>query len=161
MGATVGRKGKKIARAVDSDMSTRVPEENLTRLDKLPTQFMLAKSFKEAGIQNVIQIKNINAYKVSIRFTNDESTEKLLCTKSFNENGFKCKKSLDISQSYGVIKVIDLGFTEKEIIDRLRSETLIVEVNRLKLKNSVDGKREQSESIRAYFKGIVLGTDIH
>ncbi|CAG5053084.1 unnamed protein product [Parnassius apollo] len=88
-------------------------------------------------------------------------TEDKIECKRFNENGFKCQKTLEISQSYGVIKDIGLELSEEEILLGLKSETLILAVKRLKRKNTYDGHWEHSESIRICFKGSSLPSFVY
>lgn len=162
---TVSRKGKRFAQVSETDDRTIVPVEYvgvyLTRGEKLPKQFMLAKRLKGAGIQNVVQIKFINAFKVYILFNDAESADILLNTVEFNTDGFKCQKSLDSNQSYGIIRSIDLGLSDEVIAESLGSEIQILEVKRLKRKNSSDGRWEQSESVRVCFKGKQVPTYIY
>lgn len=157
---TVGRKGKLFARATDIDDLTRIPEDSievsLTCTEKLPKQFGLAKTLKEQRIQDVIRIKYLNSFKVLIQFSKEESADKLINCKKFNENGFKCQKTFEVNQTYGVIKNIDLDLTEEEIFDSLGCETLIIGVKRLKRRNTFDGRWEVSECVRVCFKGSYL-----
>lgn len=158
--STVSRKSKKFGRAGGENEETRIPEDTVevcvTGMERLPKQFGLAKSLKQENIQNIIRIKYVNAYKVLIQFSDEDSAETLVQSKKFNENGLKCHKTLEINQSYGVINNVDLDLSEEEILVGLSSETVIIAVKRLKRRNRNDGHWEPSEFVRICFKGPSL-----
>lgn len=158
--STVSRKSKKFGRAGGEDEGTRIPEDTVevcvTGTERLPKQFGLAKSLKQENIQHIIRIKYVNAYKVLIQFSDENSAETLVQSKKFNENGLKCHKTLEINQSYGVINNVDLDLSEDEILAGLSSETVILAVKRLKRRNRNDGHWEPSEFVRICFKGSSL-----
>lgn len=162
---TIGRKGKRFARAADIDDSTRISEDNievcLTSSEKLPKQFKLAKSLKAENIQDVIRVKYINSFKVLVQFSKEESADSFISTKAFNENGMRCQKTFEVNQSYGVIKDIDIDLTDEEILESLSCETLIIGARRLKRKNNFDGRWETSESVRICFKGATLPSHVY
>ncbi|KAG6460960.1 hypothetical protein O3G_MSEX012336 [Manduca sexta] len=162
---TVGRKGKRFARSIDVDDSTRVREDFMeiciSSTDKLPKQFMLAKTLKSENIQDIIKVKYLNPYKVILHFSKEDSAEKLLNSKCFNENGRKCHKTFEINQPFGVIKNIDLGLSEEEIGEALTCDFNIIAVKRLKRRNSLNGQWEPGESVRIGFKGSSLPSYIY
>ncbi|CAH0717509.1 unnamed protein product, partial [Brenthis ino] len=158
----VTRRGKRMAREHRDIESTRITKDNIEvnitskSSEKIPKQFKLAKILKAENIQDITKVKFISAYKVIIRFSNEDSADKLMESKYFQENGFKCQKTLDIKETFGVIKNIDLDSTEEEILESLRCEMDIIAVKRLKRRNSVNGQWEPSEVVRICFKGSSL-----
>ncbi|KOB63625.1 reverse transcriptase [Operophtera brumata] len=164
--STMVRKAKLYGRAhTENNVSMRIPEYKIevsvTCTEKLPKQFGLAKLLKAANIKNVLKIKYINSFKALIHFHDEDSADSFIHCKSFNENGFKCQRTLETTQSYGVIKYIDLDLKEDEILQELKSETEILSVKRLKRKNTNDGHWESSESVRICFKGSSLPSHIY
>lgn len=161
---TMVRKAKVYGRE-ENGISTVTPEfkieVSVTCTEKLPKQFGLAKMLKTENIKKVVKIKYVNSYKALIHFSDEESADMFLECKTFNENGFKCQRTLDINQSYGVIKDIDLDLNDEEILQGLSCETTILSVKRLKRKNTNDGHWELSESVRICFKGSSLPLHVY
>ncbi|XP_063389221.1 uncharacterized protein LOC134675005 [Cydia fagiglandana] len=165
----VGRKAKRFnRRGVNNDATTGTAEEItfmtevcITCTEKLPKQFGLAKLLKAEGIQGITRIKYVNEYKVLIHCSSDNSAESLIQSKRFNEGGFKCHRTLEKNQSYGVIFDVDLEMTEEEILQDLVSDTAILAVKRLKRRNTADGKWVTSEAVRITFKGASLPTYVY
>ncbi|XP_028171977.1 uncharacterized protein LOC114361200 [Ostrinia furnacalis] len=54
-----------------------------------------------------------------------------------------------------------MDLTEEEILEGLSSETQIIDVRRLKRRNTITGQREPCEAIRVCFKGSSLPSYIH
>ncbi|XP_047989352.1 uncharacterized protein LOC125228734 [Leguminivora glycinivorella] len=139
----VGRKAKRFVKTGPRNDGTTIPEDkievSLTCTEKLPKQFGLAKMLKAEKIQCITRIKFINAYKVLIHFNDEISADSLIQSKKFNENGFKCQRTLDMNQSYGVIFDVDLSLSESEIMQDLISETVILAVKRLNRRNTSNG----------------------
>lgn len=161
---TVVRRAKKYGRTEVTDGEKIIQEfkieVSLTCTEKLPKQFGLAKMLRDENIKNVIKVKYINAFKALIHFSDEESAETILQSKKFTENGYKCQKTLEINQSYGVIRDVDLHLSEEEILQGLHSSTTILSVKRLKRKNTNDGHWELSESVRICFKGSSLPSHV-
>ncbi|CAH2097922.1 unnamed protein product [Euphydryas editha] len=157
--STVVRKSKRYGRSGNDD-TTGIPEDkievSITCKEPLPKQFGLAKMLRVENIKNVIKVKYINSFKALIHFSDEASAECLLQSKKFKENGITCQRTLEINQSYGVIKDIDLNLEEEEIMQEMSSQTAILGVKRLKRKNTNDGHWEPSESVRICFKGSSL-----
>ncbi|CAH0722374.1 unnamed protein product, partial [Brenthis ino] len=79
----VGRRGKVVARSASDDDMTRVPEEQIeismtSKKEKLPKQLGLARILKQENILDIIRVRYINAYKVMLKFSKNESAEKLM-----------------------------------------------------------------------------------
>ncbi|CAH2245330.1 jg4442 [Pararge aegeria aegeria] len=164
---TVTRRGKRIVRTHDSVESVRIPEDKIevnitsTATEKIPKQFKLAKILKAEGIQDITRVKYVNAFKVTIQFNNDDSADKLMESKYFKEKGFKCQRTFDINETYGVIKHIDLDSTEEEIQESLRCNVDIIAVKRLKRRSSINGQWEPSEVVRICFRGSSLPRKVY
>ncbi|XP_050358727.1 uncharacterized protein LOC126779020 [Nymphalis io] len=160
----VQRKGKRFARDGDFNDSERIPEDQIevciTSTEPIPKQFKLAKILKSENIQNVVRVKYIKTFKVLIQFDKEDSAEKLIINKFFNENRYRTYKTMEINHTYGVIKAIDLDRTDEEILESLYSSIPIMGVKRLKRRNSSDGRWENSEAMRICFKGSSLPSKI-
>lgn len=163
--STVARKTKKISYGEIQDGLTNANDDkievSITCAEKLPKQFGLAKMLKAENIQNVMNVKYINAHKVLIHFNDNHDAERLTNSRVFNDNGYKSQKTMEVSQSYGVIKNIDIDLSEDEIMKDLCSETLILSVKRLKRRNTADGRWEPAESVRVCFKGSSLPSHVY
>ncbi|XP_045761309.1 uncharacterized protein LOC123864730 [Maniola jurtina] len=157
MWTTVGRKGKRFARA---EAGEPIPEDRyeicMTGSEQLPKQFKLAKLLQTAKIQHVTRIKYINSYKVLIQFNNEDSAEEFINSKTFQEMGYKMYKTMEMTHTYGVIKDIDLEYTDEEILESLSCNIQILGIKSLKRRNRSDGKWEICEKMRICFKGSSL-----
>lgn len=157
---TVTRRGKVLARASNIHDDIRIPEDkieiSLTSINILPKQFGLAKLLKTENIQDITSIKYINAYKVLIQFSNENSADKMIESETLKGKGFRCQKTLEIRQTHGVIKNIDIECTEEEILESLSCEFEVMGVKRLKRRNTISGHWEPGEAIRVSFRGSSL-----
>lgn len=160
----IGRGGKKIVLNVEED-DTRIIEEKveicLSSKEVLPKQFGLARLLKQEEIANIVGIKYINPYEVTIQLNSDNSAQKLLENQSFKDKGYRCYRAMEITKSYGVIRNCDLELTEEEMLASLRSEREIVQVKRLERRNSEDGKREPCDVVRLCFNSSSLPTHVY
>ncbi|CAH1635582.1 unnamed protein product [Spodoptera littoralis] len=160
MWTNITRRGKRFARTSQVSDEIRIPEDkieiSITSADKIPKQFGLAKLLKLENIPDITKIKYINAFKVLIQFSNEESANKLIESQYFKEKGLKCQKTLEIKESYGVIKDIDLDSSEEEILEGLTCDTEITGIKRLKRRNTNSGLWEPGETVRITFKGSSL-----
>lgn len=93
---TVTRKGKRLARIHDLNDMERIPEDLIevcvSSTEKLPRQFRLAKMLKSEKIQNVAKIEYINAFKVLIQFSDENSCDTFINCQLFKDQGYKCQK---------------------------------------------------------------------
>nr|XP_034833642.1 uncharacterized protein LOC117990289 [Maniola hyperantus] len=157
MWSTVGRKGKRFARAKAGEPT---PEDKfeicMTGSEQLPKQFKLAKLLQTAKIQHVTRIKYINSYKVLVQFDKEDSADDFINSTIFKEMGFNIYKTMEMTQSYGVIRDIDLDFTDEEILESLSCNVQILGIKRLKRRNRSDGKWEICDKMRICFKGSSL-----
>lgn len=165
MWTNITRRGKRFARTSLVSDEIRVPEDkievSITSVEKIPKQFGLAKLLKLENIPDITNIKYINAFKVLIQFNNEESANKLIESKYFKENGLKCQKTLEIKESYGVIKDIDLDLSDELILESLTCDTEITGIKRLKRRNTNSGHWEPGEAVRLTFKGSSLPTYVY
>lgn len=158
-------RSKKFSRGrLENGESMRFSTDNievcLTGSETLPRQFGLAKMLKTENIKNVLKVKYVNSFKALIQFTDEKSAEVLVQCKTFNENGLKCQRPMEIDRSYGVIHNIDIELSDEEIQQQISSQMAILAVKRLKRKNTFDGHWELCESVRLCFDGPSLPTHI-
>lgn len=165
MWTNITRRGKRFARTSHVHDEIRIPEDkieiSITSIEKLPKQFGLAKLLKTENILDITSIKYINAFKVLIQFSIEESANKLIESKCLKEKGLRCQKTLEIRETYGVIKNIDLESSEEEILDGLSCDTEIIGIKRLKRRNTNSGQWEPGETVRVTFKGSSLPSYVY
>lgn len=141
------------------DINTKKDEEKfeavLTSQDILPKQISMAKLLRSEDIQGVIQIKYKNPYKVLIEFESRIKADKLISCKKFEELGYRCRMSNELNICHGVIKNIDVGTDEKELLENFECEQEIISIRRLK-RQLRDGSWVDSEVIKICFKGSTL-----
>lgn len=131
----------------------------VTSKEIFPKQFALAKLLKVHNIQDISRVKYINPYKLLITFENDLSADKFCSCPDFGELGWRCQKTWEVGLSYGVIKDIDIGLPDEELLKNIKSNFDIVTVKRLN-RRSQDGWTP-SESIKISFSGASLPPYIH
>ncbi|XP_045542711.1 uncharacterized protein LOC123723607 [Papilio machaon] len=127
----------------------------ISSLQCLPKQIAMAKLLKSNNIQNILQIRYKNPYKVLIKFTNKKDAESLITCKQISELGGNCRLTSECNLCYGVIKGIDLVIEEKEILENLKSSCEIISMKRLKRLDS-NGKWIDSETFKVVFKSDKL-----
>lgn len=157
----VGRRGKVMVRSTSADDSARIPKDEVeismtSKNEKLPKQIGLARMLKQENILDIIEVKYINAYKVMLKFSNSESAEKLMQCRFFIDKEYRCQKTYEVGVSYGVIRNIDIGINDSDILEDLESSVQIINVKRLKRRNYDNGGFEDSECVRICFKGSSL-----
>lgn len=162
---TVNRRGKRYARGSEVDDSIRTAEDRIevcvSSTSVLPKQFKLAKILKSENICDIIRIKYINPHKVLMVFNNEDSCDRLINSQYFKSEGYKCQRTLETIQSYGVVKYIDLDLSEEEILEGLESDIQIIGVKRLKRRSTIDSRWEPSEAVRICFMGSSLPSFIY
>lgn len=94
-------------------------QENISNKEKLPKQFALAKIFKEHDISHILRVKYLTPYRVRVDFEKEEGWEKLYNCKYFDENGFKIQDSMSVNLSYGIIRSVDIDFSEEDILKEI------------------------------------------
>ncbi|XP_013164462.1 PREDICTED: uncharacterized protein LOC106115580 [Papilio xuthus] len=127
----------------------------ISSLQCLPKQIAMAKLLKSNNIQNILQIRYKSPYKVLIKFTNKKDAESLITCKQISELGGSCRLTSESNICYGVIKGIDLGIEEKEILENLTASCEIISMKRLKRLDS-NGKWIDSETFKVVFKSDKL-----
>lgn len=150
---------KRVARSNSrKEDENNIAEVCITSQEMLPKQFQLAKFFKTQKICNITKVKYINPYKVNIQFDDDSSAERLLECSSIIEKGWRCRKSHEVSLSYGTIGDIECDLSEQDLTECLSTKTSIeiVSVKRL-MKRAADGSGwTNSEKVRLGFRGSSL-----
>ncbi|XP_060808332.1 uncharacterized protein LOC132903634 [Amyelois transitella] len=160
----VSRRKKRLLRS----FSNNIAGGNLTRSDEitkfevcitskkeLPKQMALAKLLRNENICNVNRIKYKSPFKVFICFEKDTDATKLIENENFKKLEYNCRKTLESNIVYGIIRGVDLEFSEEEIFGILRSDIKILAVKRLK-RLDYSGKWVESESVRICFEGKSL-----
>ncbi|XP_052757789.1 uncharacterized protein LOC128202241 [Galleria mellonella] len=127
----------------------------ITSSKELPKQMAMAKLLRNENIYNITRIKYKSPFKVLIRFDSDSDADKLINCQKFRELEYKCQKTFDSSMCYGLIRGVDLEFSEKDILDVLKSEVNILAIRRLK-RLDLEGKWVDSETMRICFQGTEL-----
>lgn len=162
---TVNRRGKRYARGSEIHDTIRIAEDRIevcvSSTNVLPKQFKLAKTLKSENIGDITRIKYVNPHKVLIVFSNEDSCDRLMNSQYFKKEGYKCQRTLETIQSYGVVKYIDLDLSEEEIVEGLESDIQIIGVKRLKRRSSLDSRWEPSEAVRICFMGSSLPSYIN
>lgn len=67
----------------------------------------------------ITNLKYINQHKVLIQFGKEESAEKIINFKFFNENGFRCQRTQEISQSGVIRNIANDPFKKDNILESL------------------------------------------
>lgn len=147
----IRRRPKKLLRSDSSIEEEGKFEVCITSLEVLPKQMAFAKLLRDLNIQNITNIKYRNPYKVLIKFNKREQAEKLVVNKKIMELNARCQFTDEVNLCYGIIRGIELEYSEKDIQDTLKSSHEIISVRRLK-RSSSEGKWEDSETIRVSFK---------
>lgn len=96
-----------------------------------------------------------------LKFSSEESAEKLLQCKYFIEKGYNCQKTFEVGISYGVIRDIETELSESDILKDLNSDIPIVNIKRLNRRNHDTGGYVGSECVRLGFKGPSLPTHVY
>lgn len=153
---------KKIVRRAEKESEETNIQVCITSPTTLPKQFALAKILQQHKINNIIKVKYVNSSKILVYFNNQVSADKLIQTKAFSDMEWKCYKTSEVSQSYGVIRNVDLDITEEDILKALSSAVTIISVKRLnKRSNEKGGLWIPSESVRIGFSGTSVPSCVY
>ncbi|XP_046976363.1 uncharacterized protein LOC124542460 [Vanessa cardui] len=128
----------------------------ITSKDKIPKKIELARCLKNENIVSIYKVKYATPYKIFVLFDDEINAEKLVTSKAFQEKGWKCYKSQEVSLSYGTIKDIELDVDVKDIHGSISSDIDIISIKRLLRRDSQTSKWTESETIRLGFKGSSL-----
>ncbi|XP_045761288.1 uncharacterized protein LOC123864710 [Maniola jurtina] len=128
----------------------------ITCKDKIPKKIELARCLKEENITNIYKVKYVSPYKIFVLFEDENSAEKLVTSKVFQEKGWKCYKSQEVSLSYGTIRDIEVDVDIKDIQTSITSDIEVVSIKRLFRRESETSDWAESETIRLGFKGSSL-----
>ncbi|CAG5024363.1 unnamed protein product [Parnassius apollo] len=118
----------------------------ITSLQCLPKQIGLAKLLKSENIINIMKIQYKSPYKVLVQFQKLEDAYHLINCKKILDLGYHCRIVNETHLSFGVVKGIDIGIEEQEILENLTSSCEISSVKRLKRLdiNGILSKKEKS-----------------
>lgn len=158
----VKRKGKKFRQGADytqnGDMS--MFEVYITCKEVLPKQFNLARILKDNEIANVRQIKYINPFKIKMQFSDDMDIKKLVECEKLLEKGWTFHKAMEVMHCYGLIKNIDQGIKDEEIIKSITcpNTSTLLSAKRLDRRDRGEGGSGwcPSETVRLCFGGTAL-----
>lgn len=131
----------------------------VTSSKELPKQMALARLLQSENICNISKIKYKSRFKILIGFDNNVDAMKLVENQKFRDLDYCCRKTLETTMTYGLIRGVDLEFSEEDILATLKCETKIVAVKRLK-RLDYSGKWVDSESVRICFQGKTLPTHV-
>lgn len=152
---TVVRNSKKKTNEREESSSSFVPIQIcVTSKEKLPKQFALAKLLQQNEIGEINKVKYVNPYKLLITFGSTSSADNFLCCSAFDSLNWRRQKTWEVGLSYGIIRDIDQGLSEEELIKYLQSEKEILSLKRLNRKTEEGWTT--SETIRVGFKGSSL-----
>lgn len=155
----VVRKAKRRTANTNSEEQTEIC---VTSKNTLPKQFALAKLFKDHNITDITKVKYVNPYKIILQFNNKSSAEHFISLPEFSSKlGWRCLKSYEVGLSYGIIRNIDLGLTEDEIMKNMTSDCEIVSLKRQSRRNSEELGWTESEAVRICFKGPSLPSYVY
>ncbi|CAG4982096.1 unnamed protein product [Parnassius apollo] len=157
------RRPKRLLRSISTGQGQNTTSKEIgsknevcvTSFKELPKQMALAKLLRSENILNIETIKYKSPFKVLICFQSNNDAEKLISCKKFQALEYKCQKTFETTVSYGLIRGVDLEFTEQDILAILKSDTKILAVRRLK-RLDLNSKWVESETVRICFQGTVL-----
>ncbi|CAG5029100.1 unnamed protein product [Parnassius apollo] len=157
------RRPKRLLRSISTGQGQNTTSKEIgskyevcvTSFKELPKQMALAKVLRSENILNIETIKYKSPFKVLICFQSNNDAEKLISCKKFQELEYKCQKTFETTVSYGLIRGVDLEFTEQDILAILKSDTKILAVRRLK-RLDLNSNWVESETVRICFQGTVL-----
>ncbi|XP_047985267.1 uncharacterized protein LOC125225552 [Leguminivora glycinivorella] len=129
-----------------SGQAKSLTEICITCKNALPKRFALSKLFRDHDVANVSKVKYINPFKVLVQFDKEESAERFLLNKVFVEKyGWRSLRTYEVGLSYGIVRDIDLGLEEKEIMENMISDVEIVSIKRLNKRNTEESGWVESE----------------
>ncbi|XP_045763948.1 uncharacterized protein LOC123878745 [Maniola jurtina] len=135
----------------NENMSGTYYEVSLFGLQILPKQMAFARLLRDENISNVLKIKYKSPYKIFIQFSDKNQAEKFMNLKKLTELDIRAQFTNQGNLSYGIIKGVDVGTSEKELLENLKCDYDIISARRLKRVNK-EGKWVESETVRLCFK---------
>lgn len=126
--------------------------------NQLPKQFALAKLFHRLNIGGITRVKYINAFKVLLAFEDIAFSEKFAACPEIQEQGWRIQNSWEVNISYGIVKNMEIGISEDDLMENIRTSNNceIVAIKRLNKRNPASPGWIDSETIRLSFKGNSL-----
>lgn len=149
---TVNRNAKKKNRQNPSNV---VPiQVSVVTKEQLPKQFSLAKLLKLNNITDISRVKYVNPYKLLITFENEIGADKFITCQTFTELGWRRQKTWEVGLSYGVIRDIDPGLSENELLKEISCNVEVITAKRLNRRTEEGWV--SSETVRIGFSGPSL-----
>ncbi|XP_034829849.2 uncharacterized protein [Maniola hyperantus] len=142
------------------DMSGVYYEVSLFGVQILPKQMAFARLLRDENISNVLKIKYKSPYKIFIHFSDKNQAERLINLRKLIDLDIRAQFTNQGNLSYGIIKGVDIGTSEKELLESLTCDYDIISAKRLKRLNK-EGKWVESESVRLCFRNPVAPLSIY
>jgi hypothetical protein len=140
-----------------TDQVEQFTEICVTCKSTLPKRFALSKLLRDHDVTNVVKVKYINPYKVHLHFDSEPSAERFLSNPVFADKyGWRSLRTYEVGLSYGIVRDIDLGLQENEVMENMTSDVEIVTLKRLNKRNTEESGWVESEVMRICFKGATL-----
>lgn len=83
--------------------------------DKIPKQFALARLYKEVGLIGINKIKYLSPYRIRGETKDEAVANELTLCKRFLDMDWRFQRTLEVNESYGVIKGLDADLSDEEI----------------------------------------------
>ena len=130
--------------------------------ERLPKQFALARILKENKIERIHQVKYLSPFKIRFEFECESAAQNLLMCEKLLEKGWRFQKAMQLSICYGLIKDVDLDFTDEEILSTISCPppAKLLSFKRLDRRNRNEGGWCPSETLRLCFEGDHLPASV-
>lgn len=107
---------KKVCHGSRTSLREEKFEIYVSHKDRLPKQFTLARILKENNITKISDVKYLSPFKIRLRFESEAAAQNLLMCEKLLEKGWRFQKAMELSVCYGLIKDVDLEFSDDEIL---------------------------------------------
>lgn len=134
-----------------SEIENQWYEVNVTSTQILLKQIAFAKLMRTENIKNIKSIKYKNPYKAIVSFENEESAKAIINCEKLKQLEYRCQPRNQSQICYGVVKDVDLGEDEKELLENFESEYEIISIKRLKRFDDETNQWVDSEAVRVGF----------
>lgn len=130
--------------------------------ERLPKQFAMARILKENNITAIREVKYISPFKIRFAFDTELAAQNFFMCEKLLERGWRFQKAMELSICYGVIKDVDLEFSEDEILKNIscQAPAKLLSLKRLDRRNRAEGGWCPSETLRLCFEGDNLPTSV-
>ncbi|XP_073949928.1 uncharacterized protein [Choristoneura fumiferana] len=130
-------------------------EVSLSSRETLPKQIGMAKLLRSENIKGVSKVTYKSPYKILLRCEDSESADMLTSCSNFISKGWTCRRTNEVSHTYGVVKDVDLDIEDDQLKGEFQSNITITAAKRLNRRDR-DGKWVRSERVRLCFVGSNL-----